>query len=157
MKGAWVGIGWLNSIFCGGYDPGLTTPPIAALWFPPPRRGRGARSSGVGGQRSGVGGQGSEVRGRRSGNTSNPCSPALPSLARRGGPRLSVVGWFGAVRTSRGDLLHDSSPKAVGGIGASPMTRRRCELGRFGEDRRARGVVGVRSSGEGPMLRVGGK
>ena len=94
MKGRWVGVGWRESGFCGVYDLGLTTPPVAALWSPPPQGGRGARSSGVGGQRSEVGGQGSEVRGRRSEEFGQFRGFALPSLARRGGPRLRVVGWL---------------------------------------------------------------
>ena len=47
--------------------------------------------------------------------TPDSCLPtpekALPSFPRRGGPRLSVVGWFGAVGSSLGDLFYGPSPK----------------------------------------------
>ena len=66
----------------------------------------------------------------------------LPSFPRRGGPRLSVVGWFGAAGTSLADRLHPSSPSSVCGIGASPMTRRRGELRSFGEGSASAGSGG---------------
>ena len=44
----------------------------------------------------------------------------LPTPARRGGPRLSVVGWFGAVGRSFGDLLHGPGPKLPTPAGRRP-------------------------------------
>ena len=100
-----------------------------------------------------VKGEGCEIRSQRSGvgskNTTISVAPRSPPFQGGGGPRLSVVGWFGAVRASLGDLLQGPSPKSVGGIGASPMTRRRCELRRFREGSasagsRGRSVIGRR-------------
>ena len=89
------------------------------------------------------------------------CSPPF-----QGGGDRFAVGWFGAVCTSLGDLLHGPSPKSVCGIGASPMTRRRGELRSFGEGsasagRCGRSVIGRRpdATGEGEKsyeLRVKG-
>ena len=94
---------------------------------PPSSERRGACSSGVGGRESGVRsrrsevrGRRSEVRGRRSVEYEHSCSFELPSFPRRGGPRLSVVGWFGAVGRSFGDLLHGPGLKLPTPAGRRP-------------------------------------
>ena len=102
-------IEWWDSEFFGNYDPGLTTPPIAPLRSPPPQGGRGA---------FGLPG-GSYLPADPRIPPSDPCKGA-PLLSKEGGPRLSVVGWFGAVRTSLGDRLHGSNSKLPPPAGRRP-------------------------------------
>ena len=109
-----------SRIFVGGSI--LVSPPHQSLRSGPPLLREDGEllvpESGVRGRESGVRGQGSVRRIRPI------LSPALPSFPSRGRPRLSVVGWFGAVRTSLGDLLRDPSPKLLPLPAAGPPCRR---------------------------------
>ena len=136
VKGRWIGVEWGDSIFCGGYDLDLTTPPIAPLRSPPSLGKRGAlfQGSGVRRREAGVGG--------RPENTAHLVNHGLPSSLRRGKPERSD--WWGGEarivitteirippdhpypRNSSPFTLHPSlsSPSPLVASGLRPMTER---------------------------------
>ena len=107
--------------------------------------GVGGQGSGVRDRESGVRRRKSEVRGQRSEvrvgleNTTISVAPRSPPF--QGGGDRALARWGGSAPLvgPSGIYYHAPSPKSVCGIGASPMSRRRCELRRFGEGEESKG------------------